>query len=91
MASQIQQQRLEKCYQTLTSFNMKHLKISEIAFYWGFNNQSHFSRLFKKAYGVSPKQARELGGDLTKQAIATVGEKKYDQGVPDYQQWLLGL
>lgn len=90
VACQIQQQRLEKCFQSLTGFNTEHLKISEIAFYWGFNNQSHFSRLFRKMYGFSPKQARELRQYFNKEKMVQVTQN-HQQETPHYQQWLLGL
>jgi AraC-like DNA-binding protein len=32
--------------------------VGEIALSWGFNDHSHFSRAFRKRYGVSPKDWR---------------------------------
>ena len=32
--------------------------VSEIAFAWGFNDASHFSRAFKQRFGMSPKEYR---------------------------------
>lgn len=90
VASQIQQQRLEKCYQALINTKSNHHQIAEIAFYWGFNNQSHFSRLFRKTYGMSPKQARALQQD-TRQEIINVTKVITERDTPDYQQWLLNL
>lgn len=91
VACHIQRQRLEKCYQALISWKNKHRRIAEIAFYWGFNSQSHFSRLFRKAYGISPKQARALRQDLTQQEVVQVSNTITEQNTPDYQQWLLTL
>ena len=35
------------------------LKIVQIAKQCGYDNQSYFNRLFKNAYGITPKQYRE--------------------------------
>jgi AraC family transcriptional regulator, positive regulator of tynA and feaB len=32
--------------------------IGEIAFSWGFSDQSHFTRRFRAAYGMSPSDYR---------------------------------
>lgn len=91
VAAYIQQQRLEQCYQALISPKHKHRQIAEIAFHWGFNNQSHFSRLFRKAYGMSPKQARVLGEEFKRQEMMQKTQIMTGQTAPSYQQWLLSL
>jgi AraC-like DNA-binding protein len=35
--------------------------IQDIAWQTGFNDQAYFCRVFKKIYGVSPKQVRKVG------------------------------
>lgn len=51
--------RLEKCRNDL--LDPIHLgdRISDIAFRWGFNDLSHFSRVFKQRYHHSPKDYRQ--------------------------------
>ena len=50
------QKRLERsCFQLRTT----HLPIQEIAYSNGFENITHFYRLFRKAYGMTPKDWRE--------------------------------
>ena len=51
----IQLQRLEACRNSLERPEMNWLSVSEIAFGWGFNDSSHFNRLFKAEYGLTPK------------------------------------
>jgi AraC-like DNA-binding protein len=51
-------QRLEQCYRELVQDVSAQRTISEIAYAWGFNDQAHFSRTFRKHYGVSPRSLR---------------------------------
>jgi AraC-like DNA-binding protein len=50
--------RLQRCREALTDPNGLGRNISEIAFEWGFNDASHFSRVFRRAYGMSPRDYR---------------------------------
>ncbi|CAB1368729.1 helix-turn-helix domain-containing protein [Denitratisoma oestradiolicum] len=49
--------RLERCRNALQGRPGKR-SITEIAFEWGFNDVSHFSRSFRKRYGLSPREFR---------------------------------
>ncbi len=53
-------QRLQACMQDLK--NPAHLQrtITEIAFSWGFNNGTHFSRVFRAHAGLSPSEFRQV-------------------------------
>lgn len=51
-------QRLEQCKQTLLEVNTP-LSIAEVAYRWGFNDQAQFSRLFKQAFGLTPRDYRK--------------------------------
>jgi len=50
--------RLDRCHVALADAAFVHRTISEIAFAWGFSDLSHFSRVFKHAYGASPREFR---------------------------------
>ncbi|WP_225614702.1 helix-turn-helix domain-containing protein [Pseudomonas sp. PDM18] len=52
--------RLERCGAELRSPLCSTLRISEVAFRWGFNDMSHFSRVFRDFYGCSPKEWRAV-------------------------------
>jgi AraC family transcriptional activator of tynA and feaB len=51
-------QRLEHCYRELTQENSARRPISDIAYSWGFNDPAHFSRVFRKRYGLTPRDLR---------------------------------
>lgn len=46
-------ERLERCLEALREGSGR--SISAIAYSWGFNDASHFSRAFRKRYGVCPR------------------------------------
>ncbi len=52
--------RLEKSREDMTNSLLTGLTISEIAFKWGFNDMSHFSRSFKAKYACSPREYRKM-------------------------------
>ena len=49
------ERRLARCHQEIINSRCTGLSISEIAFRWGFNELSHFSRTFRRQYGLSPR------------------------------------
>ncbi|CAH0143706.1 Transcriptional activator FeaR [Pseudomonas sp. Bi70] len=54
------ERRLDKCASEFeTETNVQ--KVSSIAFAWGFNDVSHFSRAFKTRFGVSPRDYKHRG------------------------------
>jgi len=53
------QQRLDACRRDLCDPRLAHQSVSEIAFSWGFNDATHFSRSFKEQFGVSPRDWRQ--------------------------------
>jgi len=50
--------RLDRCRTALADAAQAHRTISEIAFAWGFNDMSHFSRFFREQTGMSARQYR---------------------------------
>jgi len=51
--------RLERTREHLTTDSFRGGSISEIAFACGFSSTAHFSRAFRKRYGMSPSEARQ--------------------------------
>jgi AraC family transcriptional regulator, positive regulator of tynA and feaB len=60
----IRTQRLNRCRTDLCDFRLQAKSITEIAFYWGFNDSAHFSHAFKKQYQICPRafRSRVLAG-----------------------------
>jgi len=54
----IRLRRLNHCWGDLSDPRSRQKSITEIAFFWGFNDSAHFSHAFKKQFGVSPRSLR---------------------------------
>jgi len=54
----ILRRRLEECAKQLRDPVWARRTITEIAFSWGFNNATHFARVFRERYGLSPRDYR---------------------------------
>lgn len=56
------EQRLDKARDWLSSSDPRDISISEIAYGVGFKSPAHFSRMFKRVFGVNPREFRGDGG-----------------------------
>lgn len=54
----IRRRRLEECKKRLADPMWRHRSITELAYAWGFNNTTHFARVFRERYGISPREFR---------------------------------
>jgi AraC-like DNA-binding protein len=52
-------ERLNQCKRDLASPVLAHRHVGEIAFAWGFNDLSHFGRVFREHFGMSPRDFRQ--------------------------------
>ncbi len=57
-AKWIREKRLSKAHQMLQSSQMS---VAEVAYSLGFENPTHFSRIFKQQYGMSPISVVDRG------------------------------
>ncbi len=64
VAEYIRERRLDRCQTELCNPRFSDHNITEIAFFWGFSDSAHFSRCFKRRFGVSPRllRSRPWGG-----------------------------
>jgi AraC-like DNA-binding protein len=56
----VREERLRRAHRMLLSPRFDHLRISEVAYEVGFNDLSYFNRCFRRRFGCSPGEAREL-------------------------------
>lgn len=54
----IRQRRLERCCRDLRDPDLAERPVAAIGARWGYPDPAHFSRLFKSAYGVAPRDYR---------------------------------
>lgn len=57
----IRNRRLEKCRGMLTDPELHWMSVGDIGAAWGFFNRAHFSRIYRAAYGCSPRSHRDGG------------------------------
>lgn len=87
VAAFIRNLRLRKTVRELVDPMMRKKRIYEIAHAWGFTREGDFSRAFRRAYGLSPKEVRTLG------VLPSRGGKRLSGnfGDRDYETWLQNL
>lgn len=82
VAAFVREQRLLRCFDELSRPTKLTRLVSEIATRWGFDNPSHFNRLFNAQFGINPS-------DVAGAARAAIGHQA-DLGVDSehlFQDW----
>lgn len=77
VAKLIRETRLAKCRAALSDPAQDNRTISEIAFGWGFNDLTHFGKVFGAAFGLTPRafrQARAVSDDGVEALVADLAE-----------------
>jgi AraC-like DNA-binding protein len=77
----IQTRRLQRSFLTLIDPAHRGRRIAEIAFECGFGNEAHFSAGFRRAFGLTPTDARTLGRDahlLERRRPSSIGDQYRD-------------
>ena len=59
LADYMQSLRLDACRRDLQSQEQAGRSITDIALSWGYNSPAHFSRVFRKEFGMTPGEWRE--------------------------------
>jgi AraC-like DNA-binding protein len=73
----IRARRLEQCRNDLANPRLRSKTITEIAFFWGFSDSAHFSRSFRRQFGICPRMFRAQTGLKT-------SDDEGNEGVRDF-------
>ena len=60
VGSYILRRRLEECARALIAAPVRGRLVTEIAFDYGFNSLTHFGRVFRNRYGLTPSEYRRV-------------------------------
>lgn len=85
----IRRRRLARCFKDLVSPGENALRISQIAFRYGFSDEATFSRAFRSTYGLSPSEARAEGYRHFARVMA--GEQGTGANEADLSRWIVEL
>lgn len=88
VAAYIQARRLARAHADLADPAKAPRKIFEIAYRWGFVSEAHFSRAFRRAFGLTPGDVRAGVGTNRVLEAAAADESS---GARAYEDWLRGL
>lgn len=83
IAAFVRNQRLSRVFTALMSPLEAHRTIADIAFEWGFTSEAHFSRAFRQAFGLTPREAR--------QAVTAGPATEAERVNQTYRDWLVRL
>ncbi|MGE6786212.1 helix-turn-helix domain-containing protein [Ensifer adhaerens] len=84
----IRRRRLRRCLLTLCDSRHADRRIGDIAYEMGFPDEAHFSRLFRRAFGVSPRGAR---AGVRQDGIDLGGLFRPSADVASFGDWLTAL
>jgi len=84
--SYVRRRRLTGALRSLMNRDQSHWSITGIAFHWGFASEAHFSRAFRKQFGMSPSDARNHDHPVTEQTFDTLCDERV--GDRHYETWI---
>jgi len=79
--------RLQRCLNEIQNSEFAHKTLSEIAYRWGFKHAATFSRNFKVAFGMTPKEARAQAFISTLSVPFPATENSKIQAAREHHQW----
>lgn len=89
VAHYVQQRRLLRAFHALASPANRRLRVAEVASRSGFASEAHFSRTFRAAFGLTPRDVRAMAGRALAKAAGTGG--KAGVFTAEYADWVRAL
>lgn len=86
VAAYIQSRRLARAHADLVCPAYRHRRVYDIALDWGFASEAHFSRSFRRTFGVSPSEAR-----IRASAGHTAARPPAEAQGGGYAEWIAAL
>ncbi|MEI7713039.1 MAG: helix-turn-helix domain-containing protein [Rhodospirillales bacterium] len=86
VANYIRERRLARALSVVTGHEHRHRRIGEIAHMFGFEDETVFARAFKRAFALSPRDARSRADGVALGAIHAGLDRE-----PELVRWLRGL
>ncbi|PTL78875.1 helix-turn-helix domain-containing protein [Vitiosangium sp. GDMCC 1.1324] len=90
VARYIQGRRLERIHAALGD-PAEHRRIADIAYDYGFTNEAHFSRAFRRRFGYAPKEVRGAGLGRRMQGLAPSSGAGADTECLEFPGWVKQL
>ena len=90
----LRQRRLRQCLITICNPLHASERIADIAYDRGFSDEAHFSRIFREAYGMSPREARraaQRGDGAVLAALMPPADAATKDGAAPLAQWVRAL
>ena len=84
VAAYIQTRRLHRCFGEIANPANNRRQISDVAFSYGFMSEAHFSRAFRRAFGMTPTEARTAAA-VSELAAKSSGPERF------LTEWMRGL
>lgn len=93
VVAHIRDMRLRRCLSELVSPRHAATQIAEIAYRWGFDDPSVFSRAFRHRFGCAPTEVRALAQQRARRDHAGINTPIGDFFFGDrtYEEWIVGL
>lgn len=93
VAAHIREMRLRRCLAEIVSPRRAATQIAEIAYRWGFDDPSVFSRAFRHRFHCAPSEVRALAQARARDDHAGAVNPKEDFFFGDrtYEEWIVGL
>jgi len=87
VADYIRNRRLDRAFADLISPALAHRRVTDISYSWGFESDAAFSRAFRHAFGLTPRDARAMRSALPRHEREADDDERY----PALRRWIREL